>query len=178
MRPPSRTMSASPGSKPLTWSSGLLLAALVVGFVGLLFYQPVVGIVLSVILVVSLILGHVQNDRLARLAADRSGESICTFVRSFDCRRVDTWILRAVYEELQPYCKFRRQVLPLRRSDKLEAMLGIDDEELEFLTEDIAFRAERSLDDCASNPLFGQVQTVADLVNFLMHQPSTPTASA
>lgn len=38
---------------------------------------------------------------LAALAQEREGESICDFARAFDTRTTDTWVIRAVYEQLQ-----------------------------------------------------------------------------
>ncbi len=81
------------------------------------------------------------------------------------------WVLRAVHEELQPYCRYGRGALPLRETDDLLSILGIDPEELEDVAEMIAARAGRSMDRPEENPYFGRVNTVGDLARFFLHQP-------
>ncbi len=71
---------------------------------------------------------HVDRRQLVPLIASRQSESICEFARSFDCRRTDTWVIRAVYEELQDY-HVRYGKLPIRATDLFESDLLIDDEE-------------------------------------------------
>jgi hypothetical protein len=125
--------------------------------------------------VVALVTVHLsigERRRLARLAEARRGESICSFARSFERRAVDTWVIRAVFEELQPYCRYGRRVLPLRATDDLEEVLRIDPEDLCDLATDMAFRAGRSLEGCDENPFFGRVRTASDLVLFLANQPA------
>src|SRR4029077_10265041 len=123
---------------------GAVLAALVSCYPVIL--APV-GV--AVLLTVTSVIG--ERRRLAALAAERQGESICSFARAFDCRAVDTWVIRAVFEELQPYRVFGRGRLPLRPTDELVGDQAIDDEDLEDLTEDIACRAGRSLEDYVKN---------------------------
>ena len=105
-----------------------------------------------------------------RLAALRRGETICNFARSFN-RQTDTWIIRAVYEELTRFLSIEGQILPVRREDRCEKDLKIDPEDLDDLAQDIAYRARRSMDRSNSNPLYGNVKTVADMVSFFEHQP-------
>lgn len=101
----------------------------------------------------------------SRIRAARAGESVCSFARSFDARRVDTWILRGVYEALATELSH-----PVRASDTF-ADLGIEEEDLEELVGDMAKRVGRSFDVFQDNPLFGKVRSVEDLVLFLQHQP-------
>jgi hypothetical protein len=63
------------------------------------------------------------------------------------------------------------QPVPVRRSDHYQADLGIDSADLDDIARDAAFRARRSMEGWESNPLHGRVQTVGDLVDFLLHQP-------
>lgn len=105
-----------------------------------------------------------------RLAAARAEESICEFARSFD-RQTDTWVIRAVYEELSQYLAIDGRAIPVRRHDRWIEDLGIDSGDFEDIAEDVAFRAGRKMDDCNANPLYGKVHTVGDLVSFLEHQP-------
>ena len=153
-----------------------MLAMYVAGFVVSLAYQPLILVAIGVVVILSIVGGILDHRRLSRLAAERQGESICTFARSFDYRVIDTWIIRAVFEELQPWCKSGRLVMPLRAEDDLEGGLKIDLEDLDDLLLDIADRSRRSTEDCDRNPFFGKVKTVSDLVSFLMHQPSTKAA--
>lgn len=175
MKKPSRTM--QPVTRPpLGWGARLGQVFFLVGFVALLVYQPLILAAIGVMVVLSIVLGILDHRRLSWLAAERQGESICTFAKSFDYRAIDTWIIRAVFEELQPWCKSGRLVMPLRAADDLEGVLNIDLEDLEELFFDIADRSRRSTEDCDRNPLFGKVKTVSDLVSFLVHQPSKKTA--
>jgi hypothetical protein len=94
------------------------------------------------------------------------GEGICQFARSFDRRRTDTWVLRAVYEEVLA-------VVPLQvRADaSLWQELGLDPEEVDMdICPAIATRACLSLGDRRGDTVSGHVETVRDLVSFFMHQ--------
>ena len=117
-----------------------------------------------------------QTRRMLSVAADRTEESICTFVRSFDYRQIDSWILRAVYEELSRYSVVDGRPLPIRADDRWEEDLKIDPEDFEDLAMDIAHRARRSMDDTNHNPLYGKVKTVRDIVSFFQHQARIVTA--
>ena len=161
----------------------LLLPTLSAGFVAFIYSLPIhqalilLGVIGAIILAAFTVDDGGDRPRLASLAAGRQGESICSFARSFDCRAVDTWVIRAVFEELQPYCRFGRGTLPLRPSDDLVGVLCIDEEELDELAEDIADRAGRSMEGCVDNPLYGNVKSVSDLVMFLVKQPRHPQNS-
>jgi hypothetical protein len=61
-----------------------------------------------------------------------SGESICKFVRDFDSRSTDSWVLRAVYEELSPHLQVDGHPLPMRADDRWEEDLKIDSEDMDF----------------------------------------------
>ena len=106
-----------------------------------------------------------------RLAASREGEDICNFARSFDRRKTDTWILRAVYEELSRFIAIGGRAIPVRPADRCEKDLKIDPEDLGDLAEDIAFRARRSMNGAERNPIYGKIERVTDVVTFLEHQP-------
>ena len=106
----------------------------------------------------------VRRRRDATIARTRDGESICHFARSFDFRKIDTWIIRAVYEAFS-------ERYPIRAEDSLLEDLLMDDEDLEFDVAAVADRVGRSLDDAERNP-FVRLETVRDLVMFLQHQPN------
>jgi hypothetical protein len=119
-----------------------------------------------------------ERRRRRRLAMSRSGESICSFVDSFDCRHTDTWILRAVYEELSRYLAVEGHPMPIRADDQcFEGDLRIDREDLDDLAVDVAARSRRSMDEADRNPYYGKVRTVRDLVGFFEHQPRLETSN-
>ena len=112
----------------------------------------------------------VETARCQRIARAREGESICTFARAIDCRKFDTWIVRAVYEELSDDGAVR---FPVRPSDQLGKELKLDGDSIEEAIEFVAERAGRLLDGWESNPYAGRVSTVGDVVAFLQLQGAT-----
>jgi hypothetical protein len=112
------------------------------------------------------------RNHLQAIAASRDGESICTFARAADCRSMDTWIVRAVYEEVQESLASECSRFPIRWTDRLKEDLCIDPDALdEELAIDIAKRIGRDIRSTETNPLFGKVETVRDLVLFFHAQP-------
>ena len=160
---------------PLRWPARCFLAVMAVAFMAV-FWTNSVAVGGSLLALGSLVavLSRREALRLARMAQSRAGESICQFARSIDCRRVDTWVVRAVYEELQRSLSAAVAV-PLRLTDNLHSDLRLDADDLDDLVVDMAQRARRSLADTSANPLFGKVTTVGDLVEFLQAQPRLPT---
>jgi hypothetical protein len=171
MRRFSRWMPPAPVRKTPIWAWPLLLLCLF-GIIYVIYRgYPYSLIILGVIGVVVCVHAVLEARHMRSLAAERTDESICTFVRSFDYRRTDSWLLRAVYEELSRYSAVDGRPLPIRADDRLEEDLKIDPEDFEdFTMVDIAHRAGRSLDDTKHNPLYGKVMTVRDVVNFFEHQ--------
>ena len=162
---------------PLRWPARCFLAVMAVAFMAV-FWTHSVAVGGSLLALGSLVavLSRREALRLARMAQSRAGESICQFARSIDCRRVDTWVVRAVYEELQRSLSAVVAV-PLRLTDNLQRDLRLDADDLDDLVADMAQRARRSLADTSANPLFGKVTTVGDLVEFLQAQPRLPTCA-
>lgn len=124
-----------------------------------------------------------HKTRLQAIAAMREGESICGFARSFDLRSTDPLVVRAVHEQIQHELRGSRAGFPVRASDRLGKALEIDDDTLDMeLVPAIARRTGRCLDDTQTNPCYGRVHTVSDLVQFFNHQPERlqglPTAAA
>jgi hypothetical protein len=143
----------------------IVLAAFGAGVVYLCWLRPIVFAVILIIAGVSCVLSVVGSRRQRRLATERRAESICSFARSFDCRETDTWIVRAVFEELASYVQF-----PIRPDDRLEGDLKIDSDGLDDIAEAVVQRTGRPPDACEANPLYGKVKTVRDLVEFFIHQ--------
>jgi hypothetical protein len=188
MRPPSRRQRQlvdQPQNMSL-WGRlvlGLVLAGLIavaaVSLVELLWpmwKHPVVGLsvatALTFVLATAIANTRRLHEELRQLAAQRQGESICQFVRSFDWRHTDTWVLRAVYEELQAYAELQKYAsFAIHTGDTWE-QLGIDGEDLVLdIAPSIARRSRRTLRDADRNPFNDNVATVRDLVNFFLHQP-------
>lgn len=173
----SRFMPPVAVSPPLRWPARCFLAAMAVAFVAVFWKRPVaVGGSLLALGSLVAVLSRREALHLARMAQSREGESICQFARAIDCRRVDTWVVRAVYEELQRSLSAVVAV-PLRVTDHLQRDLGLDADDLDELVADMAQRARRSLADTSANPLFGKVTTVGDLVEFLQAQPRLPASA-
>lgn len=119
----------------------------------------------------TVVMSRQEKRRFNLMAQSREGESICDFARSFDARQTDTWIIRAAYEELQSLLKCYVAAFPVRASDSLLKDLGIDEEDVEDLLNDIAERSGRSLTSTDINPYYGRVESVSDLVLFINAQP-------
>ena len=121
-------------------------------------------------LLVGVLLSRIRDPRAERLAAERFGESTCSFARSFDFRRVDTRVIRAVYDELQDYVAF-----PIRASDHLVNDLHIDEEDFALdIVPAITRRTGRSLVGYETNPHYQQSDTVRGLVHLFASQPVEP----
>lgn len=173
----SRFMPKAVQSKTPLW--GWLLGAAILGFFGWIlffFLPPLLGAAFLAFFVIATIWGNAATERrLRNLAAARAGGDIGTFARSFDCRMINTWIIRAVHEEFQDYLC---DGFPLRPEDQWREDLEIDEEDFGMdLVPRIAQRAGRSLESTESNPYYGKVQTIGDLVRFLNLQPRSSTLS-
>lgn len=138
-----------------------IITLLIKGFLGLLAFCLVLAIPVSIY----------EYVRFKRLAKKREGLSICEFARSFDCRRVDTKIIRAAYEGFQNWAGFGIKDFPVMASDDVYKIYGMESEDLEDFGGELAEKVGRSWNALESNPLYGKVNTVRDLVLFLDHQP-------
>jgi hypothetical protein len=150
----------------------LLLAILLCATAACWWLHIIVGAVLfgifaAVIVAASAAAPFLRRRQLEE-AAKLPRDATCTYGRSFDFRRTDTLVMRAVYEELQPFVGF-----PIQASHRLSEDLQIDDEDLNLdVAPIIAKRLRRTLRDSEKNPYYGRVQTVEDLVHFMEAQPS------
>ena len=104
------------------------------------------------------------------MCSTRDEESICTFARSFSTRHVDTWVIRAAHQEIQQLVKSYMPAFPVRASDSLLNDLHVDSDDVEDLLVGIAARSGYSLDETESNPFYGKVEKVRDLVLFINAQ--------
>lgn len=151
--------------------ASLIFAALAVAFVAGLVFSASFRYAVAGLVAMCFLVSALATRRMRALAAQRAGESICTFARAFDRRAVDPWVIRATYEELALWTHFGGGLLPLRASDRFDKELGIDGEDVDEMALDIARRTGRSLDGAERNPLYGRVVTVGDLVRFVSWQP-------
>ncbi len=157
--------------REVRWYHSLLLVLVLASYGYLLWRYPlVVGGVTAGIACISYVDNRRRRRRFKALAAERAGDSICTFARAFE-KETDTWILRAVYEQIQAELADLCQTFPVRPADRLREDLTLDADDVDFdLVPGIAKRAGRSLRQTKDNPYYGKVETVADLVRFLCAQ--------
>ena len=148
-----------------------VLALLVYILLSVIINHPWVLALVVALAVFTIYSNKKQNQKLREMADERADEGICTFARSFERNQVDTWILRAVHEELQHYLKFSAGTCPLRASDRFEKDLKIDPDDIEDLIPVVAQRTGRSLEYTEKNPFFGKIETVGDFVLFINNQP-------
>ncbi|MBY6211230.1 hypothetical protein KUV95_06665 [Microbulbifer agarilyticus] len=137
-------------------------------------YQPWYLVVIAGIALLVIVWSAIDQPKLEKhfqkLCEERSGLSICEFSRDFDPKLVDTWIIRAVYEQLQAALP-TEQTVPIKASDGLFDTLMLDEDDLDLdLVEEIAQRTSRSLEGYESNPYYGKVTTARNLVLFFNHQ--------
>ena len=160
----------------------LLVAGLAAAVVHFAASRPVAFLAVSSAVAVLFLLAYrragQERRQLRALASAREGQTICEFARDFDVREVDTWVVRAVYEQLQGHLAHAHPSFPLRADDRLKEDLRLDDEDLDMdIVQEIACRTRRCLDASAANPYFGRVRTARDLVLFFQHQPRSGNAA-
>ncbi len=175
MRTPSRYMPTY--NETLTWQSRatgsfvVFLLLIMLGYA--IWYNPKIAIILLGIFLAIISISFFSSDATKALDAlyrERRGDDIGTFARLFNFRNIDTWIIRATYEEINSELGYKKP-FPLRPSDFLEKELNFDVEDLEFILGRIFSRVGISDKNIERNPYYGKVETVGDLVNFCNHQP-------
>jgi hypothetical protein len=137
-----------------------------------------VGIAVVLFVVVTIIINRNYRRRMRALAAERSGESICQFVRSLPYRHLDTGVIRRVYETIQSRTVIRGCRVPIRATDHCIETLKMDPEDFENLVVEIADHCGRSLDGYEQNPFYGRAETAGGLVQFLCAQAKTNERAA
>ncbi len=151
----------------------LVLATILCAGIMLVFLTTGSGRATSVICGVLVGLGWIAcvvgSRKLGKLAASRSGKSICHFARSFDLHRFNTLLIRAVYESVRE--QVGRPLVPLRADDRLIEDLELDDDDHEEIIMESSRLAGRSLEGTGHNPRYGRIYTVRHVVEFLHHQP-------
>ena len=164
-----------PYEELISWKSRLIsyaiISILVVWLIFGIYQEPMFGLFLLAIAIFVWIASEYERLNIEALKKTREGEDIGSFARSFDYRTVDTWIIRAVYEEINNELGFDDNSVPIRASDNLEKDLKIDDEDLFFIYDCVASRASVSDENIENNPYYNKVKTVKDLVLFMDAQP-------
>jgi hypothetical protein len=149
-----------------------VLIILLIAIIVLMVLCQSVRIVMLIVIAILVLGWWLLDRRMRKLAASRPGEDIGSFAGSFDRHRpdFDPWVIRAVWDALQPYLAFRGGVAPLRASDQLESFIDLGDLDMVIFPE-VAVRTGRTLENLAANPRYGHVETVADVVEFFWQQP-------
>ena len=156
-------------SRIIIWA---VMAVLGTGFILFVWNFPLLLLLIPVIAGWSYFENKRTKLKFEALAEERRELSICEFARSFDCYKTDTWVIRAVYEQIQEYVSYIDSPPAIKASDDLFKVLEIDDEDLDLdLVWEILQRTGRSTDSTESNPYYGKVRTVQDFVNFINSQP-------
>ncbi len=162
--------------------SGLLGHVVLIGFVLVLLCgvvaiaaQSQTSFILTVTAILSLLFlikleQQKSNRHFLHLANTRKDLSICDFAREFDTTLVDTWVIRAVYEQLQAALP-KEHTIPIKATDHLLDTLLLDEDDIGLdIVEEIAQRTGRSLEGYQGNPYYGEVTTVKNLVLFFNNQ--------
>ena len=171
MRKPSRLMPKYiyPTVSASVW---LVLAALGAIAVYVLWSHPLPSFAFVGVFTIWSFVGNVfERRRLSHLAKSRNADALCQFARAFDTKQVDTWVIRATFEQLQNYLESLYPEFPIRVDDSLLDDLKVDDEDLEDVADEIAVRTCRSQEYGDNNPYFGKVITAKDMVLFFNAQP-------
>jgi hypothetical protein len=140
------------------------------GLGSFIFHSPWTIIPISILVISLVIVTLLSRRKFKKLREIRREESICTFARSIPLRDLDTWVVRATYEELADYVGNDKEPFPIQATDRLEEDLEIDSEDLCDLFIEIVTRCERSLDDMENNPYLPKLKTVEDLIHAVMWQ--------
>jgi hypothetical protein len=156
--------------------AGVIGSAILLLFIGAMLWAIWVVPYLLLFVPIFFATDHFQKKQdkkhFKKIIKERQNESICTFTRHFEFREIDTWVIRAVYEQLQNYLKDAKEGFPIQPTDDVFTDLLIDEDDFEFLlVEEIAERTGRSLEQAESNPYYGKANIVENLVYFFNEQP-------
>jgi hypothetical protein len=108
-----------------------------------------------------------QSSRLRRIARQRAGESFEQFRERFPDLPVEE--LRSLYEYLQPALAFRG--FPLRADDNLATMFGLSEVDLQDFAAEAVQRCGRVWPTAANFSRSVLMETVGDLVRFVLACP-------
>lgn len=170
----SRWMGPVPQQKPGA-AGWLMVIALVAGLLLVLITHPIGTLAtIGTLVLIGYFPGRAHTRRMRVMQRERANEDIGTFARAFARHAgptVDPWAIRAVWDALTPFTECRGERLPLRPSDRFEADLGIDLDDLEDLVPQLVERCERVPGNWKANPYYEKLSTVGNLVYFISAQP-------
>ncbi len=155
-------------SVPSPWWGWVISVAIIAGFIYICWDNPWFLPSLVVFAVCLHVIAKSPAEDLRNTAAKRPNDSICTFARSFDCRKVDTWVIRATYEQIRELMSLEIDDFPLRIEDHLVDDLHIEHDDFELdLMEKISQRTGRPLStfEMMRIPYAQNLKTVGDLVH-------------
>lgn len=159
-------------SPPTSIVGWLILGLIMMLFIWLFWSKPILLITVPFIALFLHFDHKKQKKHFQELLSKRENHSICEFARYFDCKEIDTWVIRAVYEQLQDYLKSEHEKFPVLPEDDIFIDLQIDDEDFECgIVEEISSRTGRTLSNAESNPYYGKANIVKNLVYFFNEQP-------
>ncbi len=155
-------------------ASPIALAILLGVFILVSIFAPIFLVIIVGLFILIGVWSYFEQPKIDRyfenLYNERKHLSICDFAREFNSKEVDTWVIRATYEQLQKSLG-TKQLIPIKSSDHLFDDLMLDEDDLDLdLAEEIAQRTGRSLNDIEQNSYYGKVQTAKDLVLFFNKQ--------
>lgn len=137
-----------------------------------------IGLLVSGFFLVVWIACVIDTKRLRRLTTKRQTDSICSFARSLDFRRLDTKVIRAVYDELQHYFDYVSPTFPIRTTDRFDRDLHMDGDDVADIFSTVAKRCGRDLQFTAIWPKERRVETVADMIHNICDLPKRHVVSS
>lgn len=111
-----------------------------------------------------------SGRKFKQIRASRREDNICAFARSVPIRELDTWVVRATYEELASWVGTEKEPFPVHASDRLDEDLEIDDDDPCDVIIAICKRCGLTLDSIDENPFLSKMKTVEDLIKAVMWQ--------
>ncbi len=169
MKIPSRFMPKyRPEIVKFTWREWIffILFLFIIGF--MFWAKPFALLAVIFVFAFGYILNIIDDKKLQKIALKRKNYNIGDFAKSFDLKNTDTWIIRAVYEELQDCLSIKN--FPIFADDNITKLFHIDGEEIDELLEIVAQRTGRSLENLEQNPYFNTEPTARNIVLLLNKQ--------
>jgi len=132
-------------------------------------------LIISVFVGIYALLIVLERLKKLRIYEARKDESICTFVRSLEYRKIDLSIVRSATEVFDTWWSSGDKKIPFRKDDNVEDF-GCGDFDFDDAVEDICKRTQRSLE-YEGNPMLGRVHTIGYVIDFVNQQPKISTTS-
>lgn len=173
MKPSRHMPRREPQSKP-TWLARIFLCvscgALLYGVVAIMLLSIWTALAIGLFVITVASSSALSSRKFRQLRDSRRKDNICAFARSVPIRELDTWVIRATYEELAIWVGDEMGPFPVHAADRLVEDLEIDGEDLCDVVIAISNRCERTLDEIDKNPLLPKMKTVEDLIRVVMWQ--------